>query len=309
MLSNSVALLFLGAIAIAFLSARAELVLMAFMTLVALKFWGFEASKRPMQPVWEPLHDLFKFKWTQTAIYLLVSFLVWKFSPSWPDTHMKWLCVCVNALCGTLVGTSTERLMLHTSQLTPRKKTIWTLILQAWKSSSVCSSGLVCLSSAGIVILSACFPCILVVMLEPKAASYKQPDVWFCSKRHGRVIYSTYHFISIMQFFVSKSLHFSLIVQTRPCSNMSVNILSVKFSGAWGHKGPHSRLASHSSNSTRSKLQLCSLPKLCGPKSWKLMSLAKRLWCAEQRLQPIQRLVTSREINADQRYKDCIPRL
>lgn len=209
MLSNSVALLFLGAIAIAFLSARAELVLMAFMTLVALKFWGFEASKRPMQPVWEPLHDLFKFKWTQAAIYLLVSFLVWKFSPSWP---------------GTLVGTRTERLMLHTSQLTPRKKTIWTLILQAWKSSSVCSSGLVCLSSAGIVILSACFPCILVVMLEPKAASYKQPDVWFCSKRHGRVIYSTYHFISIMQFFVSKSLHFSLIVQTRPCSNMSVNI-------------------------------------------------------------------------------------
>ena len=158
MLSNSVALLFLGAIAIAFLSARAELVLMAFMTLVALKFWGFEASKRPMQPVWEPLHDLFKFKWTQAAIYLLVSFLVWKFSPSWPDTHMKWLCVCVNALCGTLVGTSTERLMLHTSQLTPRKKTIWTLILQAWKSSSVCSSGLVCLSSAGIVILSDCQP-------------------------------------------------------------------------------------------------------------------------------------------------------
>ena len=106
----------------------------------------------------------------------------------------------------------------------------------------------------------------------------------------------TYHFISIMQFFVSKSLHFSLIVQTRPCSNMSVNILSVKFSGAWGHKGPHSRLASHSSNSTRSKLQLCSLPKLCGPKSWKLMSLAKRLWCAEQRLQPIPGLMTSTQI-------------
>ena len=92
------------------------------------------------------------------------------------------VCVCVNALCGTLVGTSTERLMLHTSQLTPRKKTIWTLILQAWKSSSVCSSGLVCLSSVGIVILSSCFPCLLVVKFKPK-------DAWFCSKRHGRVSY------------------------------------------------------------------------------------------------------------------------
>ena len=77
---------------------------------------------------------------------------------------------------------------------------------------------------------------------------------------------------------------------------MLINRLFVKFSGAWGHKGPHSRLASHSSNSTRSKLQLCSLPKLCGPKSWKLMSLAKRLWCAEQRLQPIPGLMTSTQI-------------